>query len=350
MSGRSPFPESGPTKAQFRWFADNLVDDVPLYAELAAGVAADAELVGLASPRLPGQPAPNLLFGAVRYLLARSEGFPELRARFETGSGSGDPETWRRFRQFCFENRVAVAEIVATHRTQTNEVGRAIGLLPLLASVRARIAHPIHLIEIGTSAGLLLRLDHFRYRYEAGAEWGPGDSPVLLTTELRGAIPPLPGDGLGIERRIGIDLNPIDLADQESIDWLEALIWPGHPERVRRLRGAIDVARSVPADVITGDALVEVESVIARVPSEVVPVVFHSFALIQWTPEQRAQLDRLFLAAGRRLLRLWLEWFSADGEPAPRLRWFEYHEGRLERHEAGAMHYHGNWLDWRASA
>ena len=67
---------------------------------------------------------------------------------------------------------------------QTNEVARAWALLPGLLSIGAE---RIDLVELGASAGLLLALDRYGYRYRAG-EWGNGGRP-LLAGDDRGGPP-----------------------------------------------------------------------------------------------------------------------------------------------------------------
>lgn len=341
---RHPFPETGEPEAQFRWFAANVADEAPVYAHLAARIVQDPELLSLASDRLPGQPAPNMLFASVRYLIERSDHGSPLRVALE--SGSLDKTLWESFREFCLEHRRAIGDLVATRRTQTNEVGRAAGLLPMLALTQWATSTPLGLIEIGTSAGLLLRLDRYYYRYSSGHEWGSPNSPVRLEIETRREAPPLPDDDLVIGRRVGIDLNPIDPNDEDAVAWLRALLWPGQDDRRRRLEGAVELARLEPADVIAGDALEHLAGVIADVGETTAPVVFHSFALVQWSPDQRRALDDLLQGVDGRVHRLWFEWFSSDNQSDPELRWFEYDSGQVTERLVGRMHYHGRWLEW----
>ena len=54
------------------------------YEELALRVAGEPRVVALCLERLPGQPAPNLLFAAVRDLLARGRG-PRLAGHYARG-------------------------------------------------------------------------------------------------------------------------------------------------------------------------------------------------------------------------------------------------------------------------
>ena len=48
---------------------------------------------------------------------------------------------------------------------QTNETGRAAALLPGLIKISNQSNLPIHLCEIGTSAGLNMQLDEFHYKF-----------------------------------------------------------------------------------------------------------------------------------------------------------------------------------------
>ncbi len=53
--------------------------------------------------------------------------------------------------------------------------------------------------------------------------------------------------------RAGLDLAPIDVTDDESVSWLESLVWPGEGDRLALLRAAIAVARADPPRVVRGD-------------------------------------------------------------------------------------------------
>ena len=55
---------------------------------------------------------------------------------------------------------------------QTNEVGRSAALLGGLLVLVDRFQLPVRLFEIGCSAGLNLRADHYRYRHPGGESSG----------------------------------------------------------------------------------------------------------------------------------------------------------------------------------
>ncbi|TWG97075.1 uncharacterized protein DUF2332, partial [Mesorhizobium sp. J18] len=92
---------------------------------------------------------------------------------------------------------------------QTNEIARAGMLLPGFITIGRETGLPLAIREIGSSAGLNLLFDRFRYDYgEIG--WGDEASPVRLKPELRGEPPPL-GGFLDVASRKGCDIAPVEI-------------------------------------------------------------------------------------------------------------------------------------------
>ncbi|MCK2213438.1 DUF2332 domain-containing protein [Actinomadura sp. ATCC 31491] len=255
-----------------------------VYEELARRVAGDAELVRLIEDLPYRQRQPNLLFAAVRYLGGPVEDYPAFRT-WTLGA-------WERVRR-----------VMAERRTQTNEPGRCAVLLPVLAA----LPQPLALIEVGASAGLCLYPDRYRYRYGDGPLIGPQDSPVTLECRVDGPVPGgvpdgVPGGVPVVVWRAGVDLNPLDVRDPDDVRWLESLVWPDQPERLRRLRGAVEVARQEPPRLVRGDLNEAVEELVAAVPAGATPVVFHSSVLVYLPGEARES----FTARMRRLPGHWV--------------------------------------------
>lgn len=332
------------TAAQFSAFVEAIGDEVPLYRGISEHIVDDAELLALAGQTQPGQPPPNMLFAAVQYLLSADD---PLAAWYPALTDPATPTTdpYPLFRAFCLEHRSELADLIRTRRTQTNEVARCVALLPALARACDLADQlPLSLLEIGSSAGLLLGFDRYHYLF-GDTSWGPRDSPLQLETELRGSEPPLPPWPVPIVKRVGIDLHPVDLADDSQVRWLDALVWPGHEERRHRLRAAADLVAPDPPSLVAGDALELLPELIAAAGRDEVPVVFHSFALIQWASEERAELDDLLRRAGRRVIRIWLEWFGYR-RSLPIIRVLDYRSGSVAAETLGRFHHHGRWLDW----
>ncbi len=324
--------------------------DSPMYAALAAGVAGDDELLALAAQRQQGQPAPNMLFGAVQYLLLRGVEHP-LAAHYPILAGPAPPpgEALPPFRAFCLEHRERIAELVATRRTQTQVVRRCTCLLPVFGLVHREAAAPLALIDVGASAGLNLNFDRYAYRYRrAGRKvlrWGSEAARVDLEADLRGpgALPEPPRD-IPVVNREGIDLNPIDLADPDELLWLRALIWPEHVERHAQLGDAAAELEGSPIRLHRGDASRDLPHLLGRVPAEAALVVYSTIALYQVPREGRRQI-RAVLEAQSQERPVWQ--VALEGVHPPSLTLTRYRSGAGETELLARASPHGWWIEWR---
>lgn len=244
----------------------------PAYARIARGLARDRVLLELVMSVPEGNKRqPNLWLGAVRFL-------------------GGPVDSFEAFRGWVLERSEAVVEVVLSRSTQTNEARRCATLLPVLAGLEG----PLALIEVGASAGLCLYPDRYRYRFDGGKPVGPVESPVVLECATSGGVP-IPERVPEVVWRAGIDMNPLDPADEGDVDWLAALVWPGEGERERvaRLRAAASVAAREPAWMVAGDLLEELPGVVERVPAGVRPVVLHSAVLAYLSRVDRVRFEGL---------------------------------------------------------
>lgn len=308
--------------------------DSPLYSRLMEVIANDDELVRVLNA-IEHEPAPNVLLAGVQYMLMD---MPEtdLTAFYPNLTDSPAPiqDVDKAFRRFVLEHELDLVEIGRTRHTQTNEVRRCAALLPAIWETSAR---EFHLIDVGTSAGLNLFIDEYHYRWD-GVEWGP-PSTVTLESAVRGR-PPTPRP-IVVLSRTGLDLNPLDLADADDRRWLESLIWPEQTDRRRRLRAALEAFRRESVDLIAGDAVQTVRSTLARLPDEPV-VVMHSFALNQFSTEQRQAIDDQLEEARvvRPVWRVSMELLDWDDE-APKLTVDDGSGPKV----IGEGHPHGEWVE-----
>jgi hypothetical protein len=239
----------------YRWFARVEAAPVsPTYAELAAAVAEDADVLAFLGTLPPLKRQANLLLAALTFL----HGGPPAGGAQLHDRVVGDDDRLR--------------STMLSRATQTNEAARCSALLPLLADLPG----PLALIEVGASAGLCLYPDRYGYEYD-GVRVGPPSAVQLrCTTTGRG---PVPRGVPRVVRRAGIDLNPLDPADPEDVDWLAALIWPGMVGRQQRLHAAAAIAAREPAELVRGDVLDRLPEVVAAMPADSSVVVFHTAVL-----------------------------------------------------------------------
>ena len=205
--------------------------------------------------RDPGSAALALrLFGAVHRLVLTGRA-ASLAPFYPSVGGLADPDAaWPAFRQVCADNISGIRPWL-DRPPQTNEIGRSAPLLGGLLHIAAMTALPVRLAELGASAGLNQRPDLVRLTWEGSSPgaYGPASSPVVLRNAWQGSLPPV-GVPLSIVERRGCDLDPVVPTTSEGQIRLASYVWPDDLERLHRLRGAVELARQVPATVVRTDA------------------------------------------------------------------------------------------------
>lgn len=323
----------------------------PLYCRLASGVAGDVDLLALAAHAPPG-PTPNLFLAAVHYLLLKGVNH-RLAEFYPTVSGWAtigvDP--FPDFRAFCLEHANQIRRLISTSRVQTNEVRRCGILLPALHHIALLASgRPLALVEVGASAGLLLLWDQYEYDYHGDEKrYGVCDSPVLVRCAVRGPHRPPIGPALPkVARRIGIDVNPIDVQDSDQALWLHAFIWGDQTDRLKRLRHAIGVAELHPLELRAGDALEVLPEVVAGIPPHEIPLVFHCHTLNQFSPETRRRFEKTMsgVSRGRLVYRLSLEGIAQGDGMVSRMDLTILIDGRTYQRPLAHYEPHGAWIEW----
>lgn len=181
---------------------------------------------------------------------------------------------------------------------QTNEAGRSGALIVGLIEVARRCGAKLEVLEIGSSGGLNLLIDRFRFDL-GGAMLGPVDSPITIAPEWLGEPPVLPP--LQIISTRGSDIVPLDVTDPAVESRLSAYVWAEKPERLERLQTAIAMIRARGVALEQADAADWIEARLAEPQAEgVVRVLMHS-VVWQYIPDDRtARIRAAMAAAGAR--------------------------------------------------
>ena len=316
---------------------------------LAASVAEDPDLLAIAMLARHG-PVPNLFLAAVHDLLLKGHG-PQLAAYYPTISGERalpPADAPPVFREFVMASIEELKPALQMRLVQTNEVRRAAMIYLALAWLRSTYGvRSSSLIEVGTSAGLLLAADRYSYRF------GPVEAEVFhpsalnIEVEIRGVFEPPIGDLPEIVDRFGIDLKVLDANDEADRRWARAMIWGDQPERVERLERAIAEVRRMPARFVEGDANATLRPTLDSLPTGLPAIVFHSHALNQFTPADRERFDRLLCRASkdRDIYRISMEGFTAP----PECVITTYRGGEAVSTTTVARYEpHGAWIEWLA--
>lgn len=318
-----------------------------LYEYLCGEIVHDGELMTLIRHIPLSQPKPNLLFAAMHYLVKKYE--DPLRAYYASLTAHPLPaeQSFPSFRTFALKHEDELRELFRTKLVQTNEVCRASYLYPIMADIYESCGKPLALIEIGTSSGLLLGLDHYHYEYQNGPSIRLPAAALTITSQNRGeTLPSSIYQNPVINMRIGIDLHIVDLKNNENLEWMLALIWPEHVERRHQFMKAKEVNNTIQKQFFEGDAVALLPLIVQTVPEDYGLVVFHTHVANQFPPELKRQLtDTLQTISYRRpLYHVYNNMYDAG-----------IHQDYIEKgvtqpvRVLPAADSHGRWFEWKNS-
>jgi len=231
----------------------------PFYGELLELMADDAAVGGpvwsVLGPHA-GEPSdaayPIRLLGGVHRLVL-SGAAPTLAAHFPTVGGDGDVGAmWPDYLGLLAQRPEPLLDVLC-RPPQTNEVGRSASLVGGFAVVARRTGRPLRLLEIGTSAGLNLRVDGYWYEQD-GSGWGDRSSSVRFVDLWAPGRPPFEAAAVIASRR-GCDRDPIDAGTDAAALTLLSYVWPGQDARFETLRAALEIAARVPVPIDQADAV-----------------------------------------------------------------------------------------------
>jgi hypothetical protein len=283
-----------------------------LTAAIFTSLAEDEQLQALAAG-VPEERLPALLFCAAACHLIDGHQPPELVDYFPR---SGEPQPridggfGPAFRAFCLEHRSDLLELFGRRRYQMNEVARSTQVaLALGTLISPSESAGVAIIDVGTGAGLGLHLDRYGHRLSNGDWLGDRTSSVVLHCETEGPTPPpVPPSLPPIGMRIGIDLEPLDLAAPEDRRWARSCV-PPETGSLDRFDRASVVAQSHLCPMARGDAVELLPGVLEEVPDDLLPVVVDTYTAVFFSDLDRARLRGVLEQQGAARP---LAWISLD--------------------------------------
>jgi hypothetical protein len=277
----------------------------PLYADLCRAASLDAAASGRVAELLApwagsrwGDMLPLRALGAAHRLVLERRA-PELALWFPSVGGTAPTDAagrgacWSAWLTALSGHRDELPALLA-RPPQTNDPGRAAALLGALQLVAHRWRMPIRLHELGTSAGLLLRADLVRVTWSGGAT-GPQASPVVLEDAWLGDPLP-PASDVELVERVGVDRDPVDVTTTDGRLHLTSFVWPDQLHRLELLRGGLQLAEQVPADVRRGDLVAHLASLHPQ-PGTVL-VLWHSSVWLYLDDVERREAERQIARLG----------------------------------------------------
>jgi hypothetical protein len=240
---------------------------------------------------------------------------PELARYYPSAGGAPQwPAAWEAFRRVV-ERQSATIRPALDRQVQTNEVRRSAALLAGFLTLAAAHRLPLRVLEIGTSAGLNLCWD--RYRYEVSVDgaaprhvWGDAGSAVTIRTAWEGPLDVFAARAV-VGERAGCDVAPVDVRDPAQVRVLESFIWPDQLERLAQLRAAVALARRQPPALVRRHAADWLAEQLAAPRPGCTTVVVHSIMWWYLSEDERVRVAEIIGSAGAR---------AAPGAPLAWLR------------------------------
>jgi hypothetical protein len=338
IAGRFAFPQS------------------PRYQALCEYIREDQSVLRLAAQCRSTGPICFVFFAALNYLgLLEAGGYP-------VGPAPSRKKWYRMDRERWLDHRADIAPLLYSCEAQTNEVGRS-ALFALGAAIGAKYldVSEVHLVDLGTSAGLNLFWDRVEVVLQRpGVASAPGlqrpavdngllrlgclvDATADLPSRLRHHLP-------RVLDRTGIDLCPVDCANAEAMAWLRALIWRDQAVRLRRFDVAVEQSQSLPWQRVQGEATSLLAAVCDGLSTGAPVVITHSYLFDKLTQVEKRRLHQEFVTASgcRPIIEIGVEFGRAGS------MWLvgiwgvgDQRTAKREIVAAGTCHPHGNSLQLR---
>ncbi|WP_420488330.1 DUF2332 domain-containing protein [Gottfriedia acidiceleris] len=336
-------------KERFTQFAKNECEKSSrLYEYLSLEIAEDEEIHELCTFVQDGQPIPNLLLGSIHYLLMNGKNHP-LKEFYPSlvKTPKKLEDSYPYFQDFCKKFRNEIIQLLQTKIVQTNEVRRCAYLYPCFSYIYQKVNKPISLIEIGTSAGLQLLFDQYKYSYSSSETiYGNIKSNVLIDSKVivKGpTILPLLDEVPPVVDRYGIDLHVNDLSNEEDFLWLKALIWPEHFERRELFEKAAICMKENEINLIEADAIKILPEVVNELSNDSILCIFHTHVANQIPVDGKQSLLKTIevISENRDVFHLYNNIWD-------RMLHLDYYIDGVKHEEViGETEGHGKWFEWR---
>lgn len=303
------------------------------------------------NPSHEGDALPLRLMGGL-HALARDGRDPAWSALYPPAQAPDDEILWGQVRR-VLEQHQGFLDPWLDGPPQTNEVGRSAALMAGLLVLADRFGLPFETFEMGASAGLNSRLDHYAHDL-GGVLAGDPKSRVRLQPQWTGKAPPAAKVEIG--QKYLVDLNPLDATDPATQARLKAYVWADQLERLARLEAALDIAAHYPLAIDRADAADWLEKTLRpEAQAGVCRVVMHTIAYQYFPPQAQARIREHLATVGRQARPdaplAWLSFEQSDRGGAERRPLLELTvwtgEGEPLVQTLAQCQPHGAEIDWK---
>lgn len=182
--------------------------------------------------------------------LANNKDFQEIKKFFKTQNGNYNTQENKSALEKEIDKIVSlypdnIENWLILRKLQTNESNRACVLFPAISSLNSE---KITLVELGCSAGLLLMQDKFNYNFFSNNEENyfikNNESDFFLNCKISNpkSLEKYLNKKLNIVQKIGLDLNPLNIFDENELNFLKSSIWDDE-QRIFNINFAVQLMK-----------------------------------------------------------------------------------------------------------
>ena len=344
-------------KAHFSMSSYGVFRQSQIYSYLTQSISNDVELLSICSNCPRNQPPSFLFLGVVHKLILQQRSDHPLRNIYNILYKGELPliDPYPSFRSFSLKYRQEIISELNIRRVQTSEAGRSVFLAIALQYANEKLLkgnHKWSVVDLGAGAGLNLLWEDYSLEIINQSlnngniiQYGTGEADVYVRCKTYG-ISPISYDSIPqMIEKIGIEINPIDINDDDEVLWLLALIWPDQPIRKQRLVAALDWARQNLPCIVHGNVLTQLDLAVSQIITDSPLCIFQSFLLPQLSKQEQDLLESKIEQIAKRRDMLYVNLEGHDGDILLSIR--SYKDGVLIVNQTIAQcHPHGDWLKW----
>lgn len=283
-------------------------------------------------PTNPRKDALGLRLAGYLHYSVLSGAAPDLSAVYPKGRNDWSMDTVWPVAEAWLAATKSDARTFLESPPQTNETRRSIIFLPGFLKLAGRFDMPMHLLELGASAGLNQNWDQFNYSTDTWSRAGTSD--VQVTTDWRAPVPAHLDARVRIGSRQACDLKPFDLSEPDQALRLKCYTWADQPDRLERLDAAIRLAQANGTRVQQADAARWIAQRLNTRPADGLTVIYHSAFLIYPPREVIAEIVGTIRQKG-----------AGASETAP-LAWLSYESEALFGGDTTSPNMHARLETW----
>ncbi|WP_414051352.1 DUF2332 family protein [Macrococcus animalis] len=331
-------------KKQFEAYSETVKGDSPLYSYITKHLAENETLMLKLTPHYFNAHFISLyLTSIVKHLYVHEDSLRDYFLNFTTEPKKPSKDLMNEFLNFQEEHFSSILSDIERYNLKKNIVERSSVLIPVFQHIiKLSGQADFNVVELGSKGGLLLNYDWYGYTFNKKIEIGNTEE-FNIKVKLNGY-----DEGFNISelnhpyKKIGITKNKIDLTLEDEYFWLMSLYYPEETKRRKQFMKARKVFLDHPVEILEGDELKLLPSVLESLPQNEAVILFHVHVTKNWSDEKKQQLMQIITdySSKHEIYHVHHQIFNND------IYLDSFIDGKLQRHKLAHFDLNALTIDW----